>query len=99
MGSRNSILRCPTTWSKSHLKDFPDKKKFKQSMQADDGILGKKGFVVAKILSEFKDLDFFCAAEKMGEAFNGGCAIVVCEWTGTSTADFHLLNDGVKEEK
>merc|ERR1712010_439991 len=77
----------------------PKKKAFKQALQADDGILGKKGFVVAKILSEFSDMDFYCAAEKTGEAFNGECAMVVCEWTGASTAEFHLVNDGLKEEK
>lgn len=77
----------------------PDKKAFKQALAADDGLLGKKGFVVAKILSDFKDMDFYCAAEKTGEAFNGDCAMVVCEWTGGATADFHLVHAGLKEEK
>ena len=77
----------------------PKKKAFKQELSADDGLLGAKGFVVAKVLKEFGDMDFFCAAEKTGDAFNGDSAIVVCEWTGASTADFHMVHAGLKEEK
>jgi hypothetical protein len=75
------------------------KKALKQALTADGGILGKGGFVLGKVLTEFGDMDFFCAVEKTGDAFNGDSAMVVCEWTGASTADFHLVHAGLKEEK
>jgi len=75
------------------------KKEFKQSLQADEGLLGKAGFVVGKVLSGFKDFDFYCAFEKTGVAFQGEAAMIVCEWTGAAEAEFHLINDGLKEVK
>ena len=77
----------------------PDKKKFKDASCGETGLLGAKGFIVAKILADPKEFDFFCGTGRMGDALNGDSALVVCEWTGAAEATFYAIELGLKQIK
>ena len=77
----------------------PEKKAFKQAVSAEDGLLGSKGFVVKKVLADPKEFDYYCGTERMGEALSGESGLVVCEWTGATSAVFYVITSGVKAVK